>query len=86
MKSPKKNKFHFINEIINIIKKHNISIEDIIKAYIQKYNLHFTSEERLIHNLQYQNFIKYANEDILLNKPNVYLLAKYKIIEDYILI
>lgn len=84
MKSPKKNKFHFINEIINIIKKHNISIDEIIKAYIQKYNITFTSEERLIHKIQYQNFIKYANEDILLNIPNS--IAKYKIIEDYILI
>jgi hypothetical protein len=86
MKSPKKNKFHFINEIINIIKKHNISLEEIIKAYIQKYNITFTSEERLIHNIQYQNFIKYAKDDLILNQPNTFLLAKYKIIDDYILI
>lgn len=88
MKSPKKNKHHFINEIINIIKKYNISIEDIIKAYITKYNVQFTSEEKIIHNLQYQRFIKYSNDDTFINKSsnNGYFLSNYKIIDDYVLI
>jgi hypothetical protein len=88
MKSPKKNKHHFINEIINIIKKYNISIEDIIKAYITKYNVQFTSEEKIIHNLQYQRFIKYATDDSIINKQssNGYFLSNYKIIDDYVLI
>ena len=90
MKSPKKNKHHFINEIINIIKKYNISIEEIIKAYINKYELHFTAEEKIIHNLQYQNFIKHSNQELLLNnlsnKPKVFWISKYKIIDDYVLI
>jgi hypothetical protein len=97
MKSPKKNKHHFINEIINIIKKYNISIEDIIKAYITKYNVQFTSEEKIIHNLQYQRFIKYATDDSIIkyatddsiiNKSsnNGYFLSNYKIIDDYVLI
>lgn len=86
MKSPKKNKHHFINEIINIIKKYNISIEDIIKAYISKYNMQFTSEEKIIHNIQYQKFIKYVNDDNSINKSNGFLLSSYKIIDDYVLI
>lgn len=90
MKSPKKNKYHFINEIINIIKKYNISIEDIIKAYINKYELQFTVEEKIIHNIQYQSFIKHTNEELLLtslsNKPKVSWISKYQIIDDYVLI
>jgi hypothetical protein len=71
MKSPKKSKHHFINEIINIIKKYNISIEDIIKEYIYKYE---------------SNFIKYSKEDFLKNKPSVFWFNKYQIIDDYVLI
>jgi hypothetical protein len=86
MKSPKKSKHHFINEIINIIKKYNISIEDIVKEYIYKYESNFTSEEKIIHNIQYQKFIKYSKEDFLKNKPSVFWFNKYQIIDDYVLI
>ncbi len=86
MKSPKKSKHHFINEIINIIKKYNISIEDIIKEYIYKYESNFSPEEKIIHNIQYQKFIKYSKEDFLKNKPSVFWFNKYQIIDDYVLI
>lgn len=82
MKSPKKNKYHYINEIINIIKKHNISIDDIVKTYMEKYEMKFSPEDKIIHNNQYQNFMKYA----ILNDTNGKWECKYKIIDDYILL
>ena len=48
-----------INEIINLIKKYNISIEEIIDSYIEKYQS-FNEHDKLITKIQYYNFTKYS--------------------------
>lgn len=80
-KSPKKNKFHYINEIINIMKKHNLSIYDIIHEYIYKYEVKFNNEERIINKQTYQNILMYHNLDKNLEKSN--WLNDFTIIDNY---
>jgi len=77
-KSPKKNKFHYINEIINIMKKHNLSIYDIIHEYIYKYEFQFNNEEKIINKKIYQNILMYQNN---YNSNN--WLKEFTIIENY---
>ena len=60
-KSPRQNKFHYINEIINIMKKHNLSISDIIQEYLYKYKFHFNAEDKIKNKNIYNNLIIYNN-------------------------
>ena len=43
-----------LSEIINIIKKHNINITDIINTYIKNFQNSFTYEDKI---LQYNNYL-----------------------------
>jgi hypothetical protein len=52
-----------ISEIINIIKKHNIKLSDIITTYIKTFNMNFSNEDKLI---QYSNYLDFITiKDIL---------------------
>lgn len=89
MSKNEKIKKNFINEIINIIKKYNISIEEIINTYIERYQ-NFNEKEKIQYILQYQNFTKYKilkeNYNIITKDTSQNLLFPYTIIDDYIII
>jgi hypothetical protein len=52
-----------ISEIINIIKKHNIKLSDIITTYIKTFNMNFSNEDKLI---QYSNYLDFITiKDVL---------------------
>jgi len=57
-----------ISEIINIIKKNNITIIDIINTYISNFNITFTNEEKYKQRLNYLDFL---NLNDLLNQKNI---------------
>lgn len=76
-----------MNEIVNLIKKYNISLDDIILTYIDKYKNNFTELEKIKYRMQFNEFNNY---NLLFNKfikeSNQKILSSYKIIDDYILI
>lgn len=81
-----------INEIINIIKKYNISIDEIINIYIDRYQ-NFNDKDKIINKLQYQHFKKYkllnTNCNLLKEtsqETSQEILFPYTFIDDYILI
>lgn len=77
-----------INEIINIIKKYNITIEDIVEEYSYKYEYDFTLEEQLKYKNQYKLLNGHIKSENLKKKKefgNVWF-NKFTIIEDYIII
>lgn len=78
-----------INEIINIIKKYNISIDEIINSYIERYhNFNDSDKEKKIS--QYHNFIKYQTLNKRFNmstsETSQSFFIPYTIIDDYIII
>jgi len=76
-----------INEIIHLIKKYNIGLDDIIVNYIDKYKNHFTEVEKIKYQRQFNEFNQY---NIIFNQfikeSNQKILSTYKIIDDYVLI
>lgn len=64
-----------ITEIINIIKKNNIKVSDIINTYIHKFNISFNNEDKILHEsnylecLNFYNFVKQKN----INEDYVFL-------------
>ena len=76
-KSPRQNKFHYINEIINIMKKHNLSISDIIQEYLYKYKFHFNAEDKIIYN----NIINISEKNIAANNNS--WINDFTIIDNY---
>lgn len=83
MKNLIKVKQNCINEIVNIIKKYNISLDEIITAYINKYENKFNEKEKYINKNQFYIFNQYSK---LLQESNQRILTKYQIIDDYITI
>ncbi len=92
-----KDKIHFINEIINIIKKYNITLEDIAKEYIYKYEYIYNSNDQNKFKTQYHLINNHLNIFNKFNKTSINELDsstelktiwfdKYTIIEDYILL
>jgi len=88
-KSPRKNKFHYINEIINIMKKHNLSIHDIIQEYIYKYEFQFNNEDKIKNKNIYHNIVTYhdimqnTNKQLKNNKINTNWINEFTIIDNY---
>ncbi len=83
-------KTNCINEIINIIKKYNISLDEIINAYISKYQT-FNENDKLLNKLQYQQFTQYKLiiNDLqlpLINESKQKKMIPYIIIDDYIMV
>ena len=56
--SPQMKKEKCLSEIINIIKKHNIKITDIVNGYINTFQKSFSQEDRII---QYNNYLEFNN-------------------------
>lgn len=54
-----------LSEIINIIKKHNINITDIINTYIKNFQNTFTHEDKI---LQYNNYLQFVNLNTFIKK------------------
>jgi len=54
-----------LSEIINIIKKHNINITDIINTYIKNFQNSFTYEDKI---LQYNNYLQFVNLNTFIKK------------------
>lgn len=81
-----KPKNKFINEIINIIKKYNITIEDIIEEYSYKYEYQFSLEEQVKYKNQYKLLNNHLtiNNKINKNDEDHIWFNKFTIIEDYI--
>lgn len=76
-----------INEIVNIIKKYNISLDEIITAYITKYENQFNEKEKYIYKYQFYNFNQYNSIfQEYIKESNQKLLTQYQIIDDYIII
>jgi hypothetical protein len=74
-----KNKMLIITQIINMIKKYNISIDDIIKEYINAYKTQFPTDHQILYIKQYnymcnlqkkiENYININDEDfVIINK------------------
>lgn len=57
-----------LSEIINIIKKHNIKLSDIINSYINNFQIKFTQEDKII---QYNNYLEFLNFNTILNQKNI---------------
>lgn len=57
MKDLMKLKQTCINDMVNIIKKYDISLDEIIKAYINKYKNNFNEKEKYIYNANFINII-----------------------------
>ena len=74
--SPQIKKEKCLSEIINIIKKHNISISDIVNSYIKNFQKSFTQEDRII---QYNNYLEFNNLNTFI-KNNI----KKNINDDYV--
>lgn len=74
--SPQIKKEKCLSEIVNIIKKHNISISDIVNSYIKNFQKSFTQEDRII---QYNNYLEFNNLNIFI-KNNI----KKNINDDYV--
>jgi len=87
MKNLIKVKQNCINDIINIIKKYNISLDEIITAYINKYENQFNENEKYINKFQFYNFNQY-NKLLkeYINESNQKILTQYQIIDDYIIL
>lgn len=54
-----------LSEIINIIKKHNINITDIVNTYIKNFQNTFTHEDKI---LQYNNYLQFVNLNTFIKK------------------
>jgi hypothetical protein len=78
-----------INEIINIIKKYNISIDEIIYTYIDRYQ-NFNDQDKIRNKLQYHNFKKYklsnTNSNTFFKETSQKIIFPYTFIDDYMLI
>lgn len=57
-----------LSEIINIIKKHNIKLSDIVNSYINNFQIKFTQEDKI---LQYNNYLEFLNCNGILNQKNI---------------
>jgi hypothetical protein len=74
--SPQIKKEKCLSEIINIIKKHNITVSDIVNSYIKNFQKSFSQEDRII---QYNNYLEFNNLNIFI-KNNI----KKNIHDDYV--
>lgn len=74
--SPQIKKEKCLSEIINIIKKHNITVSDIVNSYIKNFQKSFSQEDRII---QYNNYLEFNNLNIFI-KNNI----KKNINDDYV--
>lgn len=74
--SPQMKKEKCLSEIINIIKKHNIKITDIVNGYINTFQKSFSQEDRII---QYNNYLEFNNFNNII-KENI----KKNINDDYV--
>ena len=74
--SPQIKKEKCLSEIINIIKKHNITVSDIVNSYIKNFQKSFSQEDRII---QYNNNLEFNNLNIFI-KNNI----KKNINDDYV--
>jgi hypothetical protein len=86
MKNISKIKDNCINDIINLIKKYNITLDEIGFAYVNKYENNFNENEKKKYKIQFLTVSEYNN---IINKyiiePKQKILASYKIIDDYIM-
>lgn len=57
-----------LSEIINIIKKNNIQLTDIIDTYINEFQIKFNQEDKISQQRIYNEFEKINN---LLNQKNI---------------
>jgi hypothetical protein len=73
--SPQMKKEKCLSEIINIIKKHNIKITDIVNGYINTFQKSFSQEDRII---QYNNYLEFNNFN------NIIKESKKNINDDYV--
>lgn len=79
-------KHNCINEIVNIIKKYNISVDEIIIAYITKYENQFNEKEKFLYKTQFNTFNKYNQVfQEYITESNQKLL-QHQIIDDYIVL
>ena len=84
MKNISNIKDNCINEIINVMKKNNIKLDDIVFAYISKYKKNFNENEKKKYKIQFLSFLEYKNKiNIIDSKQKI--LSPYKIIDDYII-
>lgn len=72
-----KNKLLIITQIINMIKKYHISIEEIIEEYINSYQTKFPTEHQILYIKQYNNFLTIKKQ----LENNIYMTE-----DDYIII
>lgn len=87
MKNLMKLKQNCINDMVNIIKKYDISLDEIIKAYINKYENNFNENEKYIYKCQFYKFNQYNHLfDEHITESNQKILTKYQIIDDYIIL
>ena len=76
-----------INEIINLIKKYNISLDDIITNYIDRYKNNFSELEKIKYKIQFNEFNQYKYLfNRFIKESNQKILSNYTIIDDYVLI
>lgn len=89
MKNISKIKDNCINDIINLIKKYNITLDDIAFAYVNKYENNFNENEKKKYKIQFLSVSEYnntINKYIREPKQKIAGLAPYKIIDDYIML
>ena len=76
-----------INDMVNIIKKYDISLDEIIKAYINKYQNNFNEKEKYIYKCQFFKFNQYNHLfDEHIKESNQKILTQYQLIDDYIIL
>jgi hypothetical protein len=88
MKNISKIKDNCINDIINLIKKYNITLDEIAFAYVNKYENNFNENEKKKYKIQFLSVLEYnntINKYIREPKQKIAGPASYKIIDDYIM-
>ena len=76
-----------INDMVNIIKKYDISLDEIIKAYINKYENNFNEKEKYIYKCQFFKFNQFNHLfDEHIKESNQKILSQYQLIDDYIIL
>jgi len=77
-------KYIIIDNIINTINQNNISIDDIIKRYIHKYNSEFSNIHKLSYINNYNKCSNYIYLEKKLEEHKTTILYDFNIIDDYI--